>query len=453
MKQLIYIMPLALGPVVAQVVDAKATFNAALDQVKEAQSENLGPVITAVLDATGGDEQAYFRFMQEAADAGHPVALNWMAAQLLRQMRVQRQDAITSEAAARVKALIEQAASTGYVPARVELAHLSGSGIGAPADEKTGMKHLMEACKANSPRARAAYLLLSGRLEKEGDASPAVRAELKRKNYFVEEFLSALMARSNEEKSREWLTLAAEHGSPGAACTLALYNLHQGDAVKGYEYLKLAADRDNPEALAQLAAMTLPEASLPETLKHIVKQDSGAAIRMFQRAALLGYTQACIPLAGEYLKQPEKYSVERIFELYRLAADDGDPRGGVAYAYCLANGRGCQQDAEKGVRILNELVDAGVAFANMALADLYFNGTGVPADMTKAISYLTAGASAGVPQCYTLMAVLSQLGNASKASDPARARIYLLMAEERGEMNARQSFDALVKAGGWKFIQ
>jgi TPR repeat protein len=128
-----------------------------------------------------------------------------------------------------------------------------------------------------------------------------------------------------------------------------------------------------------------------------------------------------------------------------MSADAGDPRGGVAFGYCLAVGRGCQPDAARGVKILHQLVDAGVPYANMALADLYFNGTGVEADMSKALSALTAAASAGVPQCYTLMAVIAHLGNASRKADPARAKVYLRMAEERGEANARAAFDTLVQ--------
>jgi hypothetical protein len=50
------------------------------------------------------------------------------------------------------------------------------------------------------------------------------------------------------------------------------------------------------------------------------------------------------------------------------------------------------------------------------------------------------------------MAVLAQLGNAARASDPARARLYLRMAEERGEYAPQQNFDALVQSGGWNFM-
>ena len=88
MKQFLYILPLALSPVMAQVADAKAACTAALDAMKTAQSEDMGSVITAVLDATGGDEQAYYRLMKEAADAGHPVALLWSARQLLTQLKL-----------------------------------------------------------------------------------------------------------------------------------------------------------------------------------------------------------------------------------------------------------------------------------------------------------------------------------------------------------------------------
>ena len=104
------------------------------------------------------------------------------------------------------------------------------------------------------------------------------------------------------------------------------------------------------------------------------------------------------------------------------------------------------------MRILNQLVDAGVPFANMALADLYFNGSGVEPNLTKALSCLSAASAAGVPQCYTLMAVIAQLGNASRASDPFRAKTYLRMATERGERNPQEAFDTMVQSGGWKFI-
>ena len=444
MNKFLYLLPLALCPVSAQVCDAGAACRAALDAVQKAQSDNLGPVVTAVLDATGGDELAYFRLMREAADAGHPVALTWTAGQMLRQLNAQGASPVTDPAAQKLRAAMEQAAASGYIPAVVEMAHLCGSGVGAEADEKEGMKHLM--------KARAAYLLLSGRLEKEGATGAAVASELKKNNFYVEEFLSALTAQADEAKSKEWLTLAASHGSPVAACTLGLYYLQEGKLSLGCDFLKLAVERDHPEALAQMASLMLPDAQVPAELREFIKADTEGAIRLFQRAVLLGYTPALLPLAGELHHQPGKYAPERVFELYRMSADAGDPRGGVAFGYCLAVGRGCQPDAARGVKILHQLVDAGVPYANMALADLYFNGTGVEVDMTKALSALTSAASAGVPQCYTLMAVIAHLGNDSRKADPARAKVYLRMAEERGESNARTSFDTLVQQGSWRFI-
>ena len=50
------------------------------------------------------------------------------------------------------------------------------------------------------------------------------------------------------------------------------------------------------------------------------------------------------------------------------------------------------------------------------------------------------------------MAVIAHLGNASRKADPSRAKVYLRMAEERGEANARASFDTLVQQGSWRFI-
>ena len=104
MKQFLIMLPMALFPVTAQVVDAQAVFQAALDEVKEKQSENLGSVVAAVLEATGGDEQAYWRMMQSAADAGHPVALTWLARQTLQQLQVQGLDPETAPQAVKLRA-------------------------------------------------------------------------------------------------------------------------------------------------------------------------------------------------------------------------------------------------------------------------------------------------------------------------------------------------------------
>ena len=425
---------------------------AALDAVQAAQSFHMGPVVTAVMDATGGDEQSFWKFMQEAADAGHPVALTWAAGQGLRQLAVQGAALESSPEAVNLRSSVERAAAGGYVPAMVEMAHLLGSGVGAAPDEKAAMDYLMKACKANDSRARAAYLLLSGRLEKGGADDAAVAAELKKNNYYVEEFLSAVEARRNGEKSREWLASAAAHGSAYAAGMLARYYLMQGKDALGLDFLKLAVEREHPDSLAMMATLLLPNAELSPGMQSLIKPDEAEAVRLFRRAALLDYTPALIPLAGEYNKQPETYSKERVFELYRRSADMGEARGGVAYAYCLAVGRGCQPDAGRGVRILKQLVDAGVSYANLPLAELYFNGTGVEADMSLAIRALTSAAADGLPGCYTLMAALVQMGNASKAPDAMRAEVYLRMAEERGEPAPRATFDALMQAGCWKFI-
>ena len=127
MKQVFYILPLAVSPLMAQVVDAQAVFQKTLDEVKASQSDNIGPVVAAVLEATDGDEQAFGRMMRNAADAGHPVALTWLARQNLLQLYAQRLDQESAPEAVKLRAMMEQAASTGYIPAVVEMAHLCGS--------------------------------------------------------------------------------------------------------------------------------------------------------------------------------------------------------------------------------------------------------------------------------------------------------------------------------------
>ena len=437
---------LALSPVLAahpqqqQTVVApqgvKDAFNTALEEVRNAQSEDLFSVAVAVLQS-GGTETEFYRLMKQAAESSDPVALRWLAQYSLLSVQGDTADLTTNPKAVKAREFMKAAADAGYVPAQVDMARYAGSGVGAPAGEAEGMQYLMKASRAGSPRARAAYLLLTGRLSAGKFDAPEVASELKKNNFHLEEVIASLYGDSPE--ALEWLEKASEHGSATAAFLLG-QSKAQTDEAASMNLLKLAAERHLPEALATLGVMQLNGTEQQEGLRNL------------QLSFMLGYTPAATTLAAQFINSPRTYTAERVFDLYNLGAVLQDARASVAYAYCLVTGRGCAPMPEQGVTMLRELSYAGSPYANVALADLYFNGCGVEPDMMKAINYLGEADAAGVPNAYVLMAVLTRLGNAAAKPDARRSELYLKMAEERGEIGVRSVYDALVAEKSWHFL-
>lgn len=427
-------LPGQVTPVVSPAV--KTAFEEALSGVLKAQTEDLFPVAEAVL-ASGGTETAFFRLMQQAGEAGNPVARKWQAGYILQSVSAAQFDMGTAAEAVKARELMKAAADSGYVPAQVEMARFAGRGVGAPASESEGVQYLVKACKTGSKRARAAYLLITGRLNDGKFDAPEVVSELQKNNFYLEEVIASLYGDAPE--ALDWLEKASAHGSPTAPFLLG-QSKAQADEPASIELLKMSAERHLPEALATLGVLQLNGSEREE------------GIRKLQLSFMLGYAPAAATLAAQYINRPELYSAERVFDLYKQGALLNDARASVAYAYCLVIGRGCTPDSEQGVAVLRELAYDGSPYANVALADLYFNGCGVKADMMKAINYLGEADAAGVPNSYALMAALTQLGNAVAKSDPRRAELYLKMAEERGEIGTREVFDSLVKAKEWHFL-
>lgn len=424
-----------VGPVLMQ----------ALQGMQQSGSDDMYAAVKAVLDA-GGDETQFPNLMQEAAAAGSAAAQLWLATHILRKNPPQPDAISTAPEAVQARKLVQQAADAGYVPAMVEMARFAGGGVGASVDEKLGMRYLMQACKAGSSSARASYLMVSGRIKPDNMNAPEIVSELKRKNYQLEEIIATM--HGNTPDGLQWLKTAAEHGSGRAALLLAqsaeAFGLKDEEAR---QYMMQAADDHVPEALAIMGALQLTGS--PE---HGVEADAVAAQRRLQEAVALGYAPAAVTLAMHYLERPDVYSPERIFRLCQMAAAYKDARAEVAYGYCLVAGRGCEQNTSQGMALLQKQADAGNPYAHLALADIYYNGVGVAPDLHQAIDCLGEASAYGVPHAYVVMAAMSALGNAATQPDERRARLYLQMAEEKGEPNAQAVYDAILAAKKWHFM-
>ncbi len=429
--------------------ETKAALRTALDAVEKAQSEDMYEPARVVVERTG-DPTLFLPLMEEAAEKGSAAAQNWLTIAEYVRLRVEEAQLESDPRAVALRSRCFTAAKSDYLPAHVQASRLADMGVGAPADRKLAMRYLMEACKRNSPQARASYLLSSGRLQKEDFTLPEVASELKKGNFYVEEFIAS--AYGDTEKGVEWWRKARDHGSAMAPYVLTQLQAADLSSEEALASLKLAAERHYPTALGHLGALHLraclvPQAGIP------VEADKEGGLRLLKLAAALGDAEFSQSLATSFAQGEVKApSVAMIARLYAQAAAMGDPNAMAGYGYCLMAGAGCPQDAAAGETLIKKALDKGAVWANQALASAYFNGLGVKPDMRRAVNALGEDFAMGSIHAYAIMAALTALGNEGAAPDPSRARIYLSMAVESGDEQAQSIYDSIMSAKGWRFL-
>ncbi len=451
--------PLAFAETPAPAAEATAPLStrlrAVLDGIEKANSADCYAAARLVLDETG-DPAAFYPLMEQASGAGSAAATVWLAPLELNRLYVQEAMDPTFKAeaaprAAELRSRLRAAAARGYHPAYIFAANVMGQGIGGPVDEAAAKRYLMEGSKAGSTEARAGYLLFSGRLQKDGAKDPAVAAELKRKNYHLEE----LMARAcgDTPEGVKWLRAASEHGSGVAAYLLTQSAAAALPPQESMEMLRLAAERHFPDAMDFMGNIKLRARELSAAMGVDFEEDIPGGMRLLQEAAALGQPEAARSLATTMAQGllGAEVSAEKVCQLYRMAAEQGDALGMAGYGYCLLAGRGCTPDAATGEKLLERAVSMGAQWGNQALASAYYNGFGVKADMSRAISALGEDAAMGSVHAYAIMAALTALGNEGTAPNPARARIYLDMAKSE-DPEALAVYDAILAAKGWRFL-
>ena len=429
--------PAVKTPAVSQSVET--ALNVALQDMVKKNSEDFYDAAVAVYDK-GGNMMTFAEMMTAAADKGNPAAQLWQA-RYLKMFAPTEPQVMT-----KVTKLLEKAVATGYVPAMVEYAGVIYSDTESDSERKKALNVLMQACKKGSPKARALYLMVSGRMQTSGLSAPEIVSELKKKNYYLEEMIAA--AQSDETSFSIWMERASEHGSAFAAFTLCQFV----DQAKADEYLKLAVDRHLPAALGHMGlGIVRREAARMEQYDAKVAAEG---LRMLNLSAMLCTPAAFSSLAGLYAEgYGENVSREVICELFRISHRCGDPNGTAGLGYCMVLGAGCKQDAKAGVALMENARDKGAQWVNQALASMYFNGDGVPADMNKAVSALTDDYVNGSRHAYAIMAAITALGNASAKGDERSARMYLQMAVSNGDFQAQEFYDMIVKEGKWRFLE
>ncbi len=432
-----------------ETASLQTRLRALLDGLEKSHCGDCFEAARLVLAETG-DPSAFFPLMEEASRAGSAAATVWLVPVELNRLSVAGADMGADPRAVELRARVLAAVKKGYRPAYALASNLLGMGVGGAADEAEAKRYLMEGSKAGCQQARAGYLLFSGRLQKGGVTDPAVAAELKRHNFYLEEMIARSYGDTPE--GVKWLRLASAHGS-----ALAPYLLTQSDTAalpqqEAMEALKLAAARHHVDAMDFLGNLKLRARELSASTGMVMEEDVPGGVALLQQAAALGQPEAAQSLAtlmAQGLLGP--VSAPQVCALFRMAAEQGDPQGMAGYGYCLLTGRGCTPDAARGEKLLMEAVGKGAQWGYQALASVCFNGDGVARDLRRAVNALGEDAAMGSVHAYAIMAGITALGTPETPPDAFRARVYLDMAREE-DPEAQAVYDAILAAKRWRFL-
>lgn len=245
----------------------------------------------------------------------------------------------------------------------------------------------------------AAMYLQQGRYKEAGEWA----AKAKAKNALNAGTVQAVLLfngvggqRVDYTKGYSLLVQEAKHGSTDAIVDLTAH-IRDGRGIEAqpviaFELIKLAVGRGDPSAIASLANFYASGRG--------VTQDKAEATRLYRQAAL-EFPHANLQLIAALRNTPgadknELQQVQaRMLDLARRYSDMGSVFAKMALATIYANGLGVPADRGKAIEIYQGLANQEVVSAIMALGFAYLNGNGVPQDKDLAIGYFRKAATHG----------------------------------------------------------
>lgn len=422
-------------------------FLEALNKVVSNNTTDYYDAVAEVLNATGDDETAVTKWMQEAARGGNAAAIRWLIGQMLTDIPLQKtQDQKYKDAYAALVRLGEK----GFIPARMDAAACLRMGIGVQRDENGAVRQLMEASKSGDFLARYQWLLVTKRLASFEDRNrPEVASEIERGNHHVIFELSKLATDSATQV--EWIKRAAEKGS--GAAYFALSSLTSANNPKNsYVFLNEAVRLHFPDSLFVLASALVEENNANPFVREAgIQPDRARGIHLLKIGATLGSVQAGMALANAYYdgalglpKDPAK-----AFFHFSNPQISATAMCSTARALLMLRGIGTPQDTAQGLEILQRAVQIGYPPALINLAYANFKGLGVKEDAHAAANLLKDAAAVGSPVAYVYLAYITAKGGAGLPADLPQAKRFIRLAEMDMGDRAQQLYDALMQQGDW----
>ncbi|MBE6355801.1 MAG: sel1 repeat family protein [Lentisphaerae bacterium] len=226
--------------------------------------------------------------------------------------------------------------------------------------------------------------------------------------------------RKNLPLSLYWFRKAAAANSPHAQYNLALF-LHNGigtqaNPAAAFHFYGLAMNQGISKAAVRYAEMLfsgVEEGSYYELVLPAVKSDPERALDILRKCVKSGETDALLPLARYLFADAASHGAElrKMLEQYCSNTADPDPEALVIYAACLRSGLGgFIPDPPAGAAILRKAAEKKHPEAIAQLAEMMFNGFGMPADRKQALKLYDEARKLGSSRAMTDIAGLKQMG-------------------------------------------
>ncbi|MDU8925809.1 hypothetical protein RXV86_00265 [Alisedimentitalea sp. MJ-SS2] len=371
------------------------------------------------------DNKAAATWLQKAVDQDHIEAMVLLARIYLSSK--------TEKGALAAAPLLQRAAARGNSGGQYYLALSMQNGVGMEADPANALN----------------WLLAAGE-----QGHVAAQFEL------AKAFSRGIGTEKDTVKTQRWLTEAAANGHVQSQLFLALA-LDRGNGMKqdraaALSWFRRAAEAGLPVAQRELGLRYLTDASGPRNVTE--------ALRWLQAAAEAGDTGAQVQLGHIHLKGPDHglpQDDKAAYDWYHRAAAAGDPRGMLAQAVLLTEGRGADRDLTEAVRLLR-LADeeADFAAARLQLGRMAARGlldglvapqTAVPwaalavtqKDDAEALAWLEQQARGENRPARTILALLLQ----DRGGDEAHIANLLSEAAEMGDATAQFRLGMLYTTG------
>ncbi|MBP4041312.1 sel1 repeat family protein [Aeromonas sp. SrichE-2G] len=126
-------------------------------------------------------------------------------------------------------------------------------------------------------------------------------------------------------------------------------------------------------------------------------------------------------------------------------ADEGQPRAQALMGWSHEVGQGSEQDMGRAIALYRQSAEAGDAFGQYRLAEVYLRGVGVTRDLREAFRWMELAARNGDVPAMLKVGVLHLMGVNGRV-DMAEAKQWLYQASQKGNKMALQVLQELALA-------
>lgn len=175
-------------------------------------------------------------------------------------------------------------------------------------------------------------------------------------------------------------------------------------------------------------------------------QDYSQAAELFRKAADQGEPDAQVMLGDSYHRgrgMPQDYTQSAYW--YRKAAEQGNVSGQLFLGSAYASGQGVAQDYAQATNWYRKAAEQGDASAQAKVGRAYFGGHGVPQDYTKAVYWLRKSAEQGIAEAQLLLGVIYAAG-LGVPKDTVLGYAWFNLAAAQGYEGAQKARDEQAEA-------